>query len=381
MANISQQTMAGWYKNFLLLNAATNVGVLSTPVYLQDGNGGAIPLAVSKTGLQVSGAAKLHFRDTGVYIHSSGTNVLKLAGTNIKLYGTVSITGKTTGVSAELVSGLTASVIRTTNLTTTGKALIGTCSATTIKGTNVNITGTVSCASIKSSVNYTGKTETIKLAGNYLYLYGASVYAYGNASSLIINPGTTTTGVRFSEAYINPTPTNTINLGAAASVWKSVYATTGTFTTANITTANLTNGTFTAIGAIGASKLTVSTVSMKSQFKLNSVSLYFNTAKTYYIDYNNSASAIRLKGTLFPSANSTYDLGTTTTRWDAVYTDNVSTTAITTTTLVGTGNLESAASLVGKYLSITGIPTSSTSVSIGGIYTVGTASTLMIRKT
>ena len=334
MANISQQTMAGWYKNFLLLNAATNVGVSSTPVYLQDGNGGAIPLAVSKTGLQVSGAAKLHFRDTGVYIHSSGTNVLKLAGTNIKLYGTVSITGKTTGVSAELVSGLTASVIRTTNLTTTGTATIGTCSATTLKGTNVEVTGTVSCASIKGTIDYTNSTgKSIKMGALPINLYNDTTVIDANVSGLHIRYAGDAAAdtIKFTSASMIPFTNEAYNLGTGTRGFKNVYSASATFTTANITTANLTGGTFTAIGAIGASKLTVSTVSMKRELKLNTCSMYFDTAKRFSAKYSAAASAIALytpgtysvyfksNNTIYPSTTNVIDLGITGNRWKAVY--------------------------------------------------------------
>ena len=378
--NISALTIAGTYKRNLLFTNASNKGVLGTPASIQDGDGGLLPLAVSSTGLLTLTGAKLHFGATDNYIYNSDATTLKAVANKIVLSGTVSING-TGEFNGDLTAvSFTASTVRSTDLKSSGTASFATASAVTYKGTNLTITGTVSCATLKSSLDFTGKTETIKLGGNKLYLYGASMYLTGTASDITVKAGTAGANkIRIKEEDVLPTH-GTINFGGTENMWKTVYGVAGHFTTGNFTTVNTTNGTFTSINSIGVSTLKATTASMNGVLKLNGVSMFFNTAKTYYVAYNNAASAVKLKGTLYPSS-SIYDLGLDTMRFRTLYCASAYvTTGINTTAVVATGNLEAGASTVGKYLSITSIPTSSTSVSIGGVYTIGTASTLMIRK-
>lgn len=395
MANISAQTMQGFYKNFLVMNNTGNTGVSSTAVSVQDGAGTVIPLALTKTAFKIKSGASLIF-GTGNMILNSGASELKLKTNKIVLNGIVSITGKTHIGLASAVSFHTASTIRTKHFKLSGNASMASATVGVIRGTTIHGT-TISATTFKGNVDFTSLTKSIKLSENPLYLRGATTLIKADSEGIKIQYAGTGGALahRITASVIIPAH-NTVDLGKSASAFKTMYLGTANITTANITTANINNGTFTAIGAIGASKLTVSTVSMKREFKLNGVSAHLDTAKRFSIKYTPSVSAIALKTagttaiyfksdhTFYPASNGIIDLGLTAKRWKDIYTGN----------LYATTNLEFAGTASGKYanvskvttvssnatdmtrtkyLVITGIPVTSTGCVSGQVYSIAGA--------
>lgn len=388
MANISAKTMAEWYKNFILLDNTVASGVISTPLKLQDGGGTNLPLTVSTNGITISSSTPLYFRDTNTYVYSSAADKLMIKSPTIVVSGAVSMKGTLTPILVSTASHVTASGIRSKYLKNSGTASITTVSATTMKGTLLHAS-TISGTTIKGNIDFSSLTKSVKLGtGNYFYLQGVTTLFYGNDTGIHIKhnllAGADT--LRISATAIVPGTSGAIDFGKSSYALNSVRANTGTFTTTNAGTIAITGGTATGMTYAHAKQLTASTIKPTSQLTLNSVSMYFDTSKGYSLQHDGST-GVRIKGMVFPSGTTgTYDLGKTTSRWGTVYATNASITdnldidgEVAVGKDVSATNLRATASGVVKYLSIIGIPSSSTSVSIGGVYEV--ASVLMIRKT
>jgi len=372
MAGLTALKPGNTYGKILIFKTTGNTGISSTAASITDGLGTTLPFKVSTTAIKLGDGKYLYFADNN-YIYNPGADKLKIKSASIVLNGAVSLSGKFTGVSGYLVSQTVASVIRSKNIKLTGLASMATVSATTLKGTNVKVTGVVSCASIKASIDFTALTgKTINLNSMPIKLYSASTVLDGNISGIHFRyAGTGADTIRFTSSTLEPQTTSQYNLGTAGKYFKTVYGTTGVFTTANIATANLTGGTFTAIGAIGASKLNASTVSMKRELKLNGVSIYFDTAKRFSAKYIPSASAIAIDtpastiyiksdNSIYPSTADAVDLGKTANRFGTIHTASIAVNS----------NLRIQGTNYTKYLNITGIPVTSTGLATGDVYAI-----------
>ena len=194
-----------------------------------------------------------------------------------------------------------------------------------------------------------GPTSTItntafQLDGNDLFVAGnigsaSSVYTNG---AYIAGSGTTLYGDGFitktngdlvlGATKVTPNANNTIDLGSATNSWANVYA----------------SGTVFAAGGSAASPGFRLTSSLNSGLFADTSYLYVATNGATAFSFNSSAGN-RSNTSLFPAANNSYDLGSTSLLWATVNAVNVSSTNATTTYLFVSGSASTSQLSVGGY--------------------------------